>query len=309
MRLPPLLLTAIALAATAWAPPSPAQSRADDNAGRWSARTARVANDASMPVAILIRNPDRGGGSPPYALADQYGQAQRFVEASPRINLDRYLGRRVHVRHDTGMTLLPSQLELPPLTSSDHFASGDRPPRRLAAPDARPLERLAAVEPAAYTDGRTPRVASLDRMRSTTRRRGSYRMAQAGDLPGAVGDPIDMGRARYEVLPGGELPPVDLPQAEVTDGAAGAGEPIDLDRLLADEAGDLPPPRDDAPLEPIPAGDSYYDGGDAGAPSYREDCPECRERSVTGKPTPAAAYAGRNQPCQDCGDPWCGPSC
>ncbi|MEN0110433.1 MAG: BBP7 family outer membrane beta-barrel protein, partial [Planctomycetota bacterium] len=141
------------------------------------------------------------------------------------------------------------------------------------------------------------------------RRRGSYRMAQAGDLPGAVGDPINMGRARYEVLPGGELPPVDLPQADVTDGAAGSGEPIDLDRLLADEAGDLPPPRDDAPLEPIPAGDSYYDGGDAGAPSYRADCPECRERSVTGKPTPAAAYAGRNQPCQDCGDPWCGPSC
>lgn len=292
MRFRPLVCTAIALAFPV--SPGAVSAQSPDDADRWSSRRDRADDSRSMPVAILIRNPDRAGGAPPYALADQYGQSQRFVEASPRINLDRYLGRRVRVRHDTGMTLLPSQLELPAVSSSD------RPPRRLSAIDASPLPERSPVEPAAYTDPRSPRVASLDRLRSTSRRRGLYRTAQAGDLPGPGGDAIDLGRARYEVLPGSDLPPVDLPEAEVTDSAVtgdASAEPIDLDRLLAEEAGDLPPPSDAETLEPIPAGEPYYEGATTS-----------RARSQKFSPS-VAACPDCNQPCANCGQQWCGPTC
>ena len=48
-----------------------------------------------------------------YALADQSGSVQRFVEAVPGIDLEPYVGYAVKVKHDTGRTLLASQLELP----------------------------------------------------------------------------------------------------------------------------------------------------------------------------------------------------
>lgn len=63
--------------------------------------------------ALLIRNPDTSDGTPDFALADQFGQVQRYVEPSPGIDLDSYVGERVTVRSDTGTTLLASQLELP----------------------------------------------------------------------------------------------------------------------------------------------------------------------------------------------------
>jgi hypothetical protein len=53
-------------------------------------------------------------GQPPYALADQSGTIQRFVEPVPEIDLAPYVGAVVSVRHDTGRTLLATQLELPP---------------------------------------------------------------------------------------------------------------------------------------------------------------------------------------------------
>jgi hypothetical protein len=66
-----------------------------------------------MPLARLIRNPDESGMAPKYALADQAGSVQRFVEAVPGIDLEPYVGYAVRVKHDTGRTLLASQLELP----------------------------------------------------------------------------------------------------------------------------------------------------------------------------------------------------
>ncbi len=88
-----------------------------------SASTGAIAQQPSKPTAhgamghramgLLIRNPDTDQGEPPFAITDQYGRVQRFVEPSPGLDLDRYVGERVRIKHDTGRTLLASQLELP----------------------------------------------------------------------------------------------------------------------------------------------------------------------------------------------------
>ena len=66
-------------------------------------------------TARLARNPKADDGNPPYALIDRYGGIQRYVEPTPTVDLDRYLGQTITVRRDTGHTLLASQLELPKL--------------------------------------------------------------------------------------------------------------------------------------------------------------------------------------------------
>ncbi|QDT71151.1 BBP7 family outer membrane beta-barrel protein [Lacipirellula limnantheis] len=66
-------------------------------------------------TARLARNPKADDGNPPYVLIDRYGGIQRYVEPTPTVNLDRYLGQTITVRRDTGHTLLASQLELPKL--------------------------------------------------------------------------------------------------------------------------------------------------------------------------------------------------
>jgi hypothetical protein len=66
------------------------------------------------PMARLIQNPDQTDGAPPFALTDQTGTIQRYVEPVPGIELSTHVGQVVAVRNDTGSTLLASQLELPP---------------------------------------------------------------------------------------------------------------------------------------------------------------------------------------------------
>ncbi len=65
------------------------------------------------PLAWLIENPDQTDGTPPYALTDQNGAVQRYVEPVPGIDLAAYVGQIVSVRNDSGPTLLASQLDLP----------------------------------------------------------------------------------------------------------------------------------------------------------------------------------------------------
>jgi hypothetical protein len=72
-----------------------------------------IASSRPRPLARLVHNPDPADGSPPYALTDQAGTIQRYVEPVPGIDLEPYVGYAVIVRHDTGRTLLASQLELP----------------------------------------------------------------------------------------------------------------------------------------------------------------------------------------------------
>lgn len=96
-----------------------------------------AANDPSLmeasrgPLARLVTNPDRAGGQPPFALADQTGTIQRYVEPVPGIDLAPHVGQIVVVRHDTGQTLLASQLELPPQPLFPMIGADDvRPSRR-----------------------------------------------------------------------------------------------------------------------------------------------------------------------------------
>ncbi len=62
------------------------------------------------PQWVLVRNRDLSTGLPPYALADASGKLVRYVEPSPGIPIEQYLGQTVEVRHDTGRVVLSSQL-------------------------------------------------------------------------------------------------------------------------------------------------------------------------------------------------------
>jgi hypothetical protein len=64
-------------------------------------------------TARLARNPNPGDGNPAFVLIDRYGGIQRYVEQSPTVDLEKYLGQSVSVRRDTGHTLLATQLDLP----------------------------------------------------------------------------------------------------------------------------------------------------------------------------------------------------
>ena len=66
--------------------------------------------------AKLVRNSSAKDGAPAYALVDRYGGVLRYVEPVEKVKLEPYVGRVVGVRHDTGDTLLASQLIFPPLT-------------------------------------------------------------------------------------------------------------------------------------------------------------------------------------------------
>ncbi|MEM9185600.1 MAG: hypothetical protein AAGB00_03805 [Planctomycetota bacterium] len=86
--------------------------------GRAAAPTTSAPESETAPAgrgvqAVLVRNPSPKDGAPPYGLADQHGVMQRLVEPTPGVDLSRYVGYIVEVKHDTGGTLLASQLLLP----------------------------------------------------------------------------------------------------------------------------------------------------------------------------------------------------
>lgn len=92
---------------------SVAQPIATPLAGRIETSSLGETQTSELPTALLIRNPHTDNGEPEYALADQFGRVQRFVEPTGTVNLEAHIGQQVRVRHDTGKTLLASQLELP----------------------------------------------------------------------------------------------------------------------------------------------------------------------------------------------------
>lgn len=114
--------------------------------------------------ALLVRNPDTGDGKAEFALADQYGRIQRYIEPSPGIDLSAYVGERVGVRSDTGLTLLASQLSLPAIGVADQgvqLAQHQSPVESLSKPPARraAAQRVAQVPPIVvdqYSAGGTP---------------------------------------------------------------------------------------------------------------------------------------------------------
>lgn len=84
------------------------------------------------PLARLVRNPDTSGGAPPFALADEAGRVQRLVEPTVGRDLGMYVGQIVRVNHDTGATLLASQLELPSLPTLAPLPLGGATARGVA---------------------------------------------------------------------------------------------------------------------------------------------------------------------------------
>ena len=66
-----------------------------------------------------------------YALTDQAGNIQRYVEAVPGIDLEPYVGYVVKIRDDTGRTLLATQVLLPGHESQsmlDERSAAEMPP-------------------------------------------------------------------------------------------------------------------------------------------------------------------------------------
>ncbi|MCO6043880.1 BBP7 family outer membrane beta-barrel protein [Aeoliella sp. ICT_H6.2] len=109
----------------AWSPQrggaQPVRSLADLAAD--PAPSANTPPQTQMQQALLIRNPDTSNGTSEYALADQFGRVQRYVESSPGIDLASFVGERVTVRSDTGTTLLASQLNLPITAAAQQYAA------------------------------------------------------------------------------------------------------------------------------------------------------------------------------------------
>jgi hypothetical protein len=107
------------------------------------------------PLARLVENPDQTEGAPPYALADQTGMIQRYVEPMPGIDLSAHVGQIVTVRHDMGTTLLASQLDFPPQELRQMVgAPDDRYAMRTNGVGAwrRPAQRAGEVQQAQYVD-------------------------------------------------------------------------------------------------------------------------------------------------------------
>lgn len=105
----------------------------------WSPR--RGGSTSPIVSGVLIRNPDQDPGAAPYALTDFDGRVRRLVEPNDGIDLESMLGRRVRVRHDTGRTLLATQLEMPELQplagfEESNFDSRVRPAQDYAYVDA-----------------------------------------------------------------------------------------------------------------------------------------------------------------------------
>lgn len=116
----------------------------------------------AAPLARIVRNPDESSGLPPYALTDHSGTIQRYVEPVAGIDLEPFIGSVVRVRHDTGRTLLASQLELPlrPTRANTNLSREKigRAPARAAItpqsnlPGGRSTKRAKAVEAVEYVD-------------------------------------------------------------------------------------------------------------------------------------------------------------
>lgn len=73
----------------------------------------RQSPSPSGEAAKLVRNPASEAGAPPFALEDPAGRVVRLVEPTPGVALADFVGQKVRIRHDTGRTLLASQLDLP----------------------------------------------------------------------------------------------------------------------------------------------------------------------------------------------------
>lgn len=236
--------------------------------------------------AILIRNPDPADGAPPYALADQFGRVQRLVEASPGRDIDRYVGERVRIRHDSGRTLLASQIDFPELS--------DPGPRLAERPVRRPVSPAQFIAPRGAS-----RIEDAD-ARPGRRARYAVRPAQvAAEEPAA---PLDLDRViaeeERESLPtparGQRLEPIPAEEnyPETVEGEVVYDDSADGGRFYEDYDGE----GGGCPHCSVGGREPYYEEGPS--PSGCAHCRAKRRGALLG----LCATCGR-------GAGWCGPTC
>lgn len=67
---------------------------------------------------LLDRNTSGAPGDPPYVLRNAQGVVERYIEPTPSLDLESVVGQAVRIKHDTGQTLLATQLEIGLLNSN-----------------------------------------------------------------------------------------------------------------------------------------------------------------------------------------------
>lgn len=249
-------------------------------------------SNSEGPLAVLIRNADRSNGAPPYALADEYGRIQRYVEPSPGIDLASYVGTRVRVKQDTGKTLLSSQLDLPrEIKTLDVL----QPINRVTSSTERP--RVAPSQFVPPRRGRRIEPVVIEPLKRNDR----VRRVQFDDA-----DPTT---------------PIDLD--DVLPEPAGVNE-RDFSPTPADDNGGLADPQS---IEPIvieelpltrPQYDNSYESHSGAASLHGDDCPHCRvkeEASYRTSPIHSCDQCQSKQThcknckqCKSCAGPSCCPA-
>jgi hypothetical protein len=181
-----------------------------DPLDRVASRARGVAPTKTAPrptwSAKLVRNPNKGDGNPPFVLIDAYGGVRRYVEPTPQIDLNQFLGQTVTVRRDTGPTLLATQLDLPPSPyggGENSLRAGDN--IRLAAAEEPTPANEHSVAGGASAGGVTPEklAAPLEPIQEGDVLEGGPMMDPAGQpIFDASGQPIMGGSA--QMMDGGE---------------------------------------------------------------------------------------------------------
>ncbi|TWT88169.1 hypothetical protein Mal64_16460 [Pseudobythopirellula maris] len=240
------------------APTPPAPLLIDTRSRPIEASTAPPAQDAPGQdglLAILIRNPRTADGAPPFALTDDYGRVRRYVEPTPGVDLDASVGQRVRVRHDTGQTLLASQLELPqglrPLAAAPPLADA----RQQGGPQWRD---------ATNRRRRSPRPGAPRGLLVAAQ----YQDSLPEDLPPFRGSGPEPTPALDQPLDAPDTSPLGGTDEEDT-------TPIVLEDVIGEASQD--DAEDDTPLEPVPL-ESLPNGAAASGLRHTEgpDCPACR---------------------------------
>lgn len=283
-------------------------------AGATAGRTsigAKTDAPHEAPLARVIKNPDESSGLPPYALADNVGTIQRYVEPVPGIELEPYVGTVVRVRHDTGRTLLASQLDLPPqpLESLAHAPSSaaidmmHNSSLELMAPATRIPQQVASetlakkvVRPAEFLDDDD---ASVQLLADT-----EEQLPDGGEVPSAAPSrksPTDMIEAA-PIQSDGCGP--GFPEGMTPDGMTSEGTSMGCDPLYGEPIQMYPGSMDmNGPMDMETPGAEYGMGGgfESGMGGPWEVCPGCGRYHVP-PGSNGMEYGGVN------GEPW-GPAC
>lgn len=253
------------------------------------------------PLARLVRNPDASNGLPPYALTDRAGVIQRYVEPTPGIELDPYLNRIVTVRHDTGRTLLASQLELPPqrllpMVNSSNGAMKQSALDRTDRTSQSAARRSPSVKGAAFVDNDDKTVQLLQDQQEeeltpppTVENKGKDAGAQIDPIkPNTATESKTTTEPKATPEPNASTEPCEEFPSFPEGYPSSEGEMMGGGAM---EGGIM----DGGPLQGGPTGMEYYPGGMDGYPSGVEGCPVGMDGCVEGM------EGGEVMGCPQCG--------